>query len=89
MCHGFDSVGIKLIKLLDKIDHALEKIKNGDYGICEMCGEDIAVARLEARPVALYCIDCKTAQEHRERQYSDDTEGDDAGWSADVEDTAD
>lgn len=55
--------------LLKKIDHALEKIENGTYGECESCGEDIAVARLEARPVAQLCIDCKTEQENQERHF--------------------
>jgi len=54
-------------KLLDKIEEALERIDNGTYGICEECGEDIGVKRLEARPVAKFCIDCKIRQEQREK----------------------
>ena len=46
-------------KLMDKIEEALARIEDGSYGICAGCGEDIAVKRLEARPVAKYCIDCK------------------------------
>jgi DnaK suppressor protein len=53
--------------LLNKIAQALEKIEDGVYGECEDCGEDIAMARLEARPVADLCIDCKSTQEKLER----------------------
>ncbi len=55
-------------KLMDKVDEALTKIEDGTYGICEDCGEDITVKRLQARPVATYCIDCKTQQEQREKE---------------------
>ena len=54
-------------KLMNKIDEALDRIEDGSYGVCEGCGEEISVKRLEARPVAKYCIDCKTRQEQRER----------------------
>jgi DnaK suppressor protein len=54
-------------KLLDKIDEAVNRIDEGTYGICDECGEEIRIKRLEARPVAKYCIDCKTAQEQREK----------------------
>lgn len=54
-------------KLMNKIDEAIARIDEGEYGICESCGEDIAVKRLEARPVAKYCIDCKTRQEQQEK----------------------
>ena len=53
--------------LLVKIDRALEKIEDGSFGTCESCGEKIGVKRLEARPVAELCIDCKTEQERTER----------------------
>ncbi len=53
-------------KLLAKIQSAMDKIDTGEYGICESCGDDIAIERLEARPVASYCIECKTRQEHQE-----------------------
>jgi DnaK suppressor protein len=52
--------------LLNKIDSALERIANGTFGICEHCGEEISIARLEARPVSTLCITCKTAQEEME-----------------------
>ncbi|MGE4559881.1 MAG: RNA polymerase-binding protein DksA [Desulfobulbus sp.] len=55
-------------KLIEKIDAALNRIEEGTYGICAGCGEDIAVKRLEARPVAQFCIDCKTHQEQREKE---------------------
>ena len=58
---------------LKKIDAALEKMEDGTFGECESCGEQIAVARLMARPVAQLCIDCKTEQETEERRYSDRT----------------
>ena len=53
--------------LMNKILAALEKIDEGEYGACEMCGEDIGLKRLEARPVAELCIDCKSQQEKLER----------------------
>lgn len=54
--------------LLGKIDAALEKIQQGVYGECENCGEEIGLKRLEARPVAELCIDCKAEQEKLERR---------------------
>jgi len=54
--------------LLKKIDEALARIDEGDYGECESCGEDIGVKRLMARPVAQLCIDCKSEQEQLERR---------------------
>jgi DnaK suppressor protein len=54
-------------KLMNKIEEALGRIDDGTYGTCEGCGEDIAEKRLEARPVAKFCIDCKTKQEQREK----------------------
>ncbi len=54
-------------KLLDKIDGAIERIEDGSYGICDSCGGEIGLKRLEARPVATYCIECKTKQEQREK----------------------
>lgn len=54
-------------RLLTKIDEALGRIEDGEYGICEECGCDINVKRLEARPVTTLCIDCKTLQEQKER----------------------
>ena len=54
-------------KLLTKIKEAIERIDNETYGICDDCGEDISVPRLEARPVTTLCIDCKTKQEDSER----------------------
>ena len=53
--------------LLSKIEGALEKIEDGVYGECEGCGGEIGVKRLEARPVAELCIDCKGEQERLER----------------------
>ena len=46
--------------LINKVQQSLEDIENGEYGICEDCGEEIALARLRARPVASRCIRCKT-----------------------------
>ena len=53
--------------LASKIDGALKKIEDGVYGECESCGEEIGRKRLEARPVAQLCIDCKSEQEKLER----------------------
>ncbi len=54
-------------KLLSKIDEAIARIDDGSYGICEDCGEEIGLKRLEARPVTMLCIDCKTVQETKEK----------------------
>lgn len=55
-------------KLIKKIDEALAKLDRGEYGYCESCGIEIGIRRLEARPTATLCIDCKTLDEIRERQ---------------------
>ena len=54
--------------LITKIDAALVKIEEGDFGECVSCGEDIGTARLKARPVAERCIECKSEQEKLERR---------------------
>jgi len=54
-------------KLLSKIEEALERVGEGDFGVCEDCGKDIGHKRLEARPVTTFCIDCKTKQEQKEK----------------------
>ncbi len=54
-------------KLLNKIDKALLRIKEGTYGICEDCGDDIEEKRLQARPVTTLCIKCKAKQETEEK----------------------
>jgi DnaK suppressor protein len=53
--------------LIHKIRNSLEDIQNGEYGICEDCGRQIAIERLKARPVARRCIRCKTKQENLEK----------------------
>ncbi|MAZ78024.1 MAG: RNA polymerase-binding protein DksA [Legionellaceae bacterium] len=55
-------------KLIKKIDESLQLIDDGEYGYCEACGVEIGVRRLEARPTAVLCIDCKTIEEMKERQ---------------------
>lgn len=55
-------------KLLKKIEFTLHKITEEDYGYCETCGVEIGLRRLEARPTADLCIDCKTLAEIREKQ---------------------
>ncbi|GAA5444033.1 RNA polymerase-binding transcription factor DksA [Microbulbifer sp. NBRC 101763] len=57
-------------KLIKKIDATLELIDQDDYGFCEACGVDIGIRRLEARPTATLCVDCKTLAEIKERQIS-------------------
>ncbi len=54
-------------KLIKKIKEALQRIEDGTYGICELCGEDISRQRLDARPVTTLCIECKKRQETEER----------------------
>jgi DnaK suppressor protein len=55
-------------KLIKKIEESLENLERGDYGYCETCGVEIGLRRLEARPTATQCIDCKTLDEIREKQ---------------------
>ncbi|MAZ24308.1 MAG: RNA polymerase-binding protein DksA [Porticoccaceae bacterium] len=57
-------------KLIRKIDKTLIRIEDDDYGFCDQCGIDIGVRRLEARPTAELCVDCKTLDEIRERQIT-------------------
>lgn len=57
--------------LLRKIDKVLKKIDEGTYGVCETCGEEIGLKRLEARPVTDLCIRCKEEQEKMERTFAE------------------
>jgi len=54
---------------LEKIERALEKIQNNTFGTCEVCGEEISIKRLEARPETNLCIKCKEDQERLEKDY--------------------
>lgn len=54
-------------KLIRKIEEALQQIEDKEYGYCESCGVEIGIRRLEARPTAVLCIDCKTLDEIREK----------------------
>lgn len=55
-------------KLIKKIDSTMERIEADDYGFCDACGVEIGIRRLEARPTASLCVDCKTLAEIKERQ---------------------
>ncbi len=55
-------------KLIKKIDGTMERIEQDDYGFCDACGVEIGIKRLEARPTANLCIDCKTLDEIKEKQ---------------------
>ena len=55
-------------KLIRKIDEAIASLEGGDYGFCEACGIEIGIRRLEARPTATLCYDCKVLDEIREKQ---------------------
>ncbi|CAL4321058.1 RNA polymerase-binding protein DksA [Buchnera aphidicola] len=57
-------------KLIKKIQETLKKIKDKDFGYCDSCGVEIGIRRLEARPTANLCIDCKTLAEIREKQMA-------------------
>lgn len=54
-------------KLINKVQDALKKIADGSYGVCESCGDDIAIKRLQARPVTTFCINCKSEMESHEK----------------------
>jgi DnaK suppressor protein len=55
-------------KLIFKIEDALKRLEDGEYGICEECGEGIGIERLKVRPVTTLCIECKSSQESAERK---------------------
>jgi len=57
-------------KLIKKIDETIARIGSGEYGYCESCGIEIGLKRLEARPTATLCIDCKTLDEFKEKQVA-------------------
>jgi len=57
-------------KLIKKIDETIARIDAGEYGYCDSCGVEIGLKRLEVRPTATLCIDCKTLDEMRERQVA-------------------
>jgi len=57
-------------KLIKKINETLGRIEAGDYGFCNKCGVEIGIKRLEARPTATLCIDCKTLDEMKEKQMA-------------------
>ncbi|WP_313953940.1 RNA polymerase-binding protein DksA [Accumulibacter sp.] len=57
-------------KLIKKIEETMDLIDGGDYGYCAACGVEIGIKRLEARPTATMCIDCKTLEEVREKQMA-------------------
>lgn len=85
--NSLQKMGKREVNHLKKIEVALKKMDEGTYGECESCGEEIAVARLMARPVAQLCIDCKTDQENEERRYTDRTSEDgDDGFPDEAED---
>jgi len=54
-------------KLINKIKEAIERLDQGEFGICELCGEEISEGRLKARPVTTLCIDCKIEEERKEK----------------------
>ena len=55
----------KLVEALNEVEHALQKVDTGEYGVCESCRREIAPARLEAKPEARLCIDCAAAATNR------------------------
>ncbi|MCH1550713.1 MAG: RNA polymerase-binding protein DksA [Pseudomonadales bacterium] len=55
-------------KLIRKIDQTIERLEQEDYGYCDTCGIEIGLRRLEARPTATQCVDCKSLDEIKERQ---------------------
>jgi DnaK suppressor protein len=75
--NSMTKLGSRQRRLLKKIDLALDKMDDGSYGICELTGEPIPVARLKARPVAQYTVEAKEELERRERGYRDRSDDDD------------
>ena len=57
------------LKLIKKIEESLNRLDNDEYGYCESCGVEVGIRRLEARPTATECIDCKTLNEIKEKQF--------------------
>lgn len=57
-------------KLIKKVEESIARIENGEYGYCESCGVEIGLKRLEARPTATLCIDCKELEERKEKQIA-------------------
>ncbi len=55
-------------KLIKKIDQTIERLDQEDYGYCDTCGVEIGLRRLEARPTATQCVDCKSLEEIKEKQ---------------------
>ena len=55
-------------KLVKKLREALQRVDDGTFGICEVCGKDVSEKRLMARPITTLCIVCKTKQEEQEKQ---------------------
>ncbi|MCX7952040.1 MAG: TraR/DksA family transcriptional regulator [Deltaproteobacteria bacterium] len=68
--NNLTKIGSREINLLKKIEDALDRMRDGSYGLCEECGEPIPFKRLLVRPVATLCIECKSQQELREKRYS-------------------
>ena len=62
-----EAIGSQDLRRLNQIDSAITRIKQGKYGLCIKCGEKIPRERLQALPYALMCINCKTADEKRNR----------------------
>ena len=62
----------RYLKLVNKIDSALRRIEQGEYGYCDETGEEIGIKRLEARPVATLCIEAQERHEKMEKQYIDE-----------------
>ncbi len=57
-------------KLILKLQEAIARINDGEYGVCEICGEDISEKRLKVRPVTTCCIECKTEEEEHEKKQN-------------------
>ena len=74
--NALSKLGGRQQKLLKKIDHALAKFEDGTYGVCELTGEEIPIARLQARPVAQYTVEAKEELERRERNYASKRDAD-------------
>ena len=82
------NLGAREERQLEEIARALERIESGEFGICESCGDNIAIGRLRARPFSVECVECKSLEENRASKYANQSFSDeeDSDWSKEMSD---